>query len=114
MKAILVVDMPKNCSECLLHYDDMHCIVFENMSIDPEKLEELREGYGYTSEYCNYRPPLCPLKLMPKKKRLDIDLFMSGNFPLVQAVFTGWNDCINEIEGGNNEEVNIKKEANSF
>ena len=84
---MIVIDMPKNCAECLLHYDYIHCIIFENMSIDPEKFEELREGYGYTSEYYNYRAPLCPLKPVPDK----YTYYLGGDYT------DGWNACIDEI-----------------
>lgn len=39
------------------------------------------------------------LKPLPQKKILDEELFMTGNFKLVYARFTGWNDCIDEILG---------------
>lgn len=86
-KAILIVDMPKNCAECLLHYDYLHCIVFENMSVEPEKFEEIRNGFSFTSEYCDYRPPLCPLKSIPEK----YDYYLGGDYA------DGWNAFIDEI-----------------
>lgn len=39
------------------------------------------------------------LKPMPQKKILDEELFMTGNFRLIEARFTGWNDCLEEILG---------------
>ena len=39
------------------------------------------------------------LQPMPQKKIFDEELFMTGNFKLVYARFTGWNDCIDEILG---------------
>ena len=99
MKIALIVDMPKmpkNCAECLLHYDYLHCVVFENMSFEPEKFEDLREGYGYTSEYCNYRPPLCPLKPLPKKKSISLKEAIGIK---CSCYSDGWNDCLDEILG---------------
>lgn len=95
MKAILVTDMPKNCAECLLRYDYLYCVVFENMSVDPEKYDELREGYSYTSEYCDYRPPLCPLKPLPQKKK-EYEEEINHNDDFYEK---GWNDCIDEMLG---------------
>lgn len=81
-KAILVIDMPNECGECPLLYDYLRCQAKEGVNIYGEK-----------------RPDNCPLKPLPEKKILDEELFMTGNFKLVYARFTGWNDCIDEILG---------------
>lgn len=82
MKAILVIDMPKECSECPCFYDYLCC-----------------QAKGGLNVLGDERPKECPLKPMPEKKILDEELFMSGNFRLIHARFTGWNDCIDTITG---------------
>lgn len=79
MKAILVVDMPNNCSECKL------------MSL-----------YGIGESICNpvdwdKRPSWCPLKPMPRHKYGFED---NGLRPSDQILIqSGWNDCLYEILG---------------
>lgn len=79
MKAVLVIDMPNECDECPLQ--------------DGEKCYARQD---WISTISNWK---CPLKPLPQKKVLDEELFMTGNFRLVNARFTGWNDCIDEILG---------------
>ena len=105
MKAILVIDMPEECLLCPCY---CHSEEFDN-----EFCKVNLQAFMSAEERDN-RPEWCPLKPMPQKKILDEELFMSGNFRLIQARFTGWNDCIDEIIGGKNEEIDIKKEADSF
>lgn len=76
MKAILVVDIPK-----------------EYIGSDIDINLYCKDG-NVIHEKCVNK-----LKLMPEKKILDEELFMSGNFRLIQARFTGWNDCIDTITG---------------
>ena len=78
MKAILVIDMPTNCKDC------------DNL---------VRKGCLKGDYRKEQRPKACPLKSLPEKKILDEELFMLGNFRLIQARFTGWNDCIDTITG---------------
>ena len=78
MKAILVIDMPTNCKDC-------------------DKL--VRKGCLKGDYRKEQRPKACPLKPLPQKKILDEELFMLGNFRLIHARFTGWNDCIDTITG---------------
>lgn len=52
MKAILVIDIPKNCKDCALNYDNQNCLgieVFTKVSIEDD------------------RPSWCPLKPMPNE-----------------------------------------------
>ena len=92
-KAILVIDMPKfdeetkiGCRNC--RYADCGSIGFF-------------ESYKcvLTGQCKNIYEMKCPLKPIPQKKILDEELFMSGNFRLIQARFTGWNDCIDTLLG---------------
>ena len=79
MKAIVVIDMPNdmNVEETKV----LNITLFNGLFV-----KELKIDY--------------PLKPLPQKKVLDEELFMTGNFRLIDARFTGWNDCIDTILGG--------------
>ena len=93
MKAILVIDMPKDCLECSLsHNGDFYCVVTGNNCCDKGRSKG------------------CPLKLLPKKKNsLSIDdtikkdkfrgetIYFEKAIKL--AIEKGWNACIDEILG---------------
>lgn len=75
MKAILVIDMPKNCAECKLMF---------------------LQGIG--ESICNVvdweeRPKWCPLRPLPKKER-ELGYGRYTNYYLYRC---GWNDCIDAI-----------------
>ena len=81
-KAVLVMDMPKVCIDCPLHYCD-NCD-FWCGSNGKELLCDDMEIY---------KPSWCPLKPLPQKQNLTfID---SGQ----DAIAMGWNACIEAIEG---------------
>lgn len=96
MKSMLVIDMPQKCYECPLMSDDMYCNAYAYIVKGRKLCVEDDVLYGER----NYG---CPLKPMPEKKILDKQLFMIGNFRLIDARFTGWNDCIDETLGEENE-----------
>lgn len=73
MKAILVIDMPKECCECPCFYDYLHC--------------QAKDGVNVLGDE---RPNECPLKPMPKYKK---PIMYSDKYGY------GWNDCIKEILG---------------
>jgi len=82
MKAILVIDMPKNCDECPIRFS------------------------GEPNEWCWYlkhglddikaKPSWCPLKPMPNKKEENDDPHFS--WLGIDWWSVGWNDCLEEIE----------------
>ena len=72
MKAILIVDMPKNCGECPCVNDE-----FGFCQAD----EKIRDCDWYKS------PTWCPLKPMPLKSVWGNDFS------------DGWNACLDEITG---------------
>lgn len=78
MKAILVVDMSDGCPECpLCENRNVYCLPVKR----------------YVDDFENGKPSWCPLKPMPKAKRLDTkDLF-------VNTENRGWNDCLAQIMG---------------
>ena len=80
MKAVLVIDMPKDCGDC-------PCIHDELWKCQADK--QFREG-----TYYNGRPSWCPLRPLPKKmKRRATDEATD----LIYS--TGWNDCLAEMMG---------------
>lgn len=73
-KAILVIDMPKNCQECVLNY----------------------QGDCYVSEYDGDDwVQFCPLKEAPT--------WLLSIKPEADEYVRGWNDCVNKIIGDEDE-----------
>ena len=84
MKAILVIDMPKNCKECKLTYihtrKDTLCCCLTDREVE------------YRNDIEN-----CPLKPMPEKKVRES--WKDNEFdPYNNLYKMGWNACIEEIE----------------
>lgn len=75
MKAILVIDMPKECDGC-------PCL--------NQKLWECQADKKRRSS--DVRPSWCPLKLLRKKTPYGSDLF--------NDYVRGYNDCIDDIING--------------
>ena len=73
MKAILVIDLPKNCSECKLMF-----------------LQGIGEGICNAVDW-EERPSWCPLKPLPDCP--DVPDTIANDV----AYIIGWNDCIVEI-----------------
>ena len=88
MKAILVIDMPKNCITCRYRFSKWNEEVgtFHICSICDERLRE--EDFG------DNRADFCPLKPLPQKKNPLDDCGM-WNGKGIQ----GYNACIDEILG---------------
>lgn len=76
MKAVLIIDMPVNCSQCPC-YEDYDCNVLNECIFD---------------EYGNPRDIECPLKPMPEKIEVNYELDYEAYYQM------GWNDCLEEIE----------------
>ena len=83
-KAILVIDMPKDCGECVLcQYPWKHgkrCSI-----IDEDCYEDCMH---------NRRNKLCPLKPMPEKREKPTD--SSYDFGFAKEI-DGYNACIDEL-----------------
>ena len=87
MKAILVLDMPKSCTDCpYLGFEkdtkNPACVICEGRFKKDEDIE-------------NERSIICPLKPLPDKE--NPDRLEKGTY--FKAYDTGWNDCLKEIEG---------------
>ena len=97
-KSVLVLDTPKNCYDCPfgteycgnLEYEG-RCELAECLDSDMRLITE--EHYDCESES---KPDWCPLMDLPEKD--------NGDYPAntSDVGFTeGWNQCIDEITGGN-------------
>lgn len=97
MKAILVIDMPKNCTECQLKYLDMGDDAYFGGSAERCVIDG--------SEIClSGRYDDCPLKPLPTKittatlsgqEQERTELFTS--MALLKTYADGWNDCLKGI-----------------
>lgn len=77
-KAILVMDMPETCYECLFLDEADNCLAMDVYYTDVEVVLE--------------KPTWCPLRSVPQKKT-ELTMFDIG-----EAM--GYNACIDEILGG--------------
>lgn len=93
-KAILVFDMPNSCREC-------PCCICTEFDTYCGRTDMQLE---YDFEQCAYvKPDWCPLRPVPEKhKELSIEEYEFGKLGL--AFTQGFNSCIDEILGENNNE----------
>lgn len=80
MKAILVIDVPKDCEHCDCSFDDTDYGLF---------CSPLKRNIFVRNE----RPSWCPLRPLPSKK-------YEHPYPHENNEYAyGWNDCLKEITG---------------
>lgn len=92
MKAVLVIDMPKDCWDCHLVSEFHSCrgTVLQN-DFSFRNINNFDKGE---------RPSWCPLKpLPPKLDANDWHRMFSGLFSEREAKGQGWNACLEEITG---------------
>lgn len=90
MKAILVIDeMPIKCEDCPLHYRKRQEIYRCEMTNKNVRL--------------NSKPSWCPLKPMPNKQATNLAIGIDLVDGFKDGWNYGWNACIDEIIGDNNE-----------
>lgn len=82
-KAVLIIDTPENCYNCILNYDSFCCGInnvnfFDDITFDPTKT----------------RLSNCPLKSMPKE---DKECYYPDEY--ADGYANGWNTCIRKIYG---------------
>ena len=96
MKAILVLnEMPKSCYACPLTYIDYdyganttRCVIDKDTIPRDGKWDE------------------CPLKPLPEKRKREP--WSSNEYVFYNNLHKlGWNDCIDKITGGTNEEEKV-------
>ena len=114
MKAILVINMPKDCGECMLLADgylEKQNRWFDKCWVKQKLLDNDMK-----------KPKWCPLKPMPQKKEVEVNKIediMNTEFQMVDVIqdkikakikldtdkliTLGWNACIDMILENNNE-----------
>lgn len=91
MKATLITDMPNTCNDCQFRHH-RHCDI----------LGELSEKWDGTDEFKN-RDKNCPLKPLPQKRVLPEEEVVGTNYGEEPWFTDGYNACIDEILGDNND-----------
>lgn len=88
MKAVLVIEMPKDCSECPLSLETEGEVC--------ANLCRAFESYHFNS-HSTEKPDWCPFREPPKKRNEDVFPLS----PLLEMTYSeyskGWNDCIDAI-----------------
>lgn len=92
-KSILLIDTPKNCSECCCGYNsygEVDVCAATNKSV--------------TKYYYRDKPEWCPLSPIPERINLrqytdNTELNLGGIIAYQYA--QGWNDCVDEIKEEN-------------
>lgn len=101
MKAILVIDVPKECFACpCWHYmkscTDRDGKVYQNRCASANKM--------MTWEEAKKKPSWCPLISLPQKLDAnDWHRMFSGSYQEREAKGYGYNACLDEILGEENE-----------
>lgn len=86
-KAVLVLDMPSSCNDCICRY-----INTVGKTICMAKIEELKPKR-------NKRPDWCPLRELPEKKMIEI-VQEDYNGGYSHGFTHGYNACIDELLKG--------------
>ena len=81
MKALIVIDMPKNCAKCKLMY-----------------LQGIGESICNAVDW-EERPSWCPLRPLPTKADVDNVAFKGKSNAYRQGFISGYNCCVDEISG---------------
>lgn len=90
MKALLVVDMPTNCSIC-------PCSREGNSPSDKWKCQAVIEDSHFKRiDESESIPEWCPLKPLPQKKEQEL---WDGRYTNYYLYRCGWNDCLDAITG---------------
>ena len=102
-KAILVIDMPENCSECILCNGKMNHFRNEYRYFCSKVFDT---GNGDAVQYFvdpeNTKPDWCPLTSFPSRINLRQYTEASLNMESILAYqySQGWNDCLSDIVKG--------------
>ena len=98
-KSVLVIDTPETCVDCQFCYELDEgveaCCSISDDDKDAILMKKIDCEYGY----CQGKPDWCPLMDLPEKD--------NGDYPAntSDAGFAeGWNQCIDEITGGNSDD----------
>lgn len=100
-KSVLVIDTPENCYDCPFGTECCGNLEYEGCCeladcLDYDVILMTEEHYDCESKS---RPAWCPLKPLPEKKLHTAPV---SNYELQKNLLAdGWNNCIDEITGGN-------------
>lgn len=100
-KSVFVVDTPENCIDCQFCYELDEGVEACCSIMDDDKDKSLMKKIDCEDGYCQGKPDWCPLMDLPEKD--------NGDYPAntVDAGFAeGWNQCIDEITGGEVDDCN--------
>lgn len=88
-KAILVIDIPKNCLDCVCSME-----VFSKHICEAKQDRQLSKV-----NMTENKPSWCPLKEMPEKSKDTVSVggINGGIASYLTEYAEGWNDCIDEI-----------------
>lgn len=102
-KSVIVIDAPESCRECKFRYDNYGCC--EICILQDDEVD-----YFYTSKT---KPDWCPLSPLPEKTDLQpyIDAIAkdienddySLNHVSLYHYARGYNNCLNDILGGESD-----------
>ncbi len=100
MKAVLVIDMPTRCYDCPLYTSiaDEDCLASEYGFCDDRNILKLKEAQDKIR--FDEKPTWCPLRPLPSKLVPFGYLDVGNEDGLYEK---GYNDCIDEITGADNE-----------
>ena len=83
-KAMLIMDMPNNCIDCMLSYDSASC------QITGERF--WKDGFEPNNQILHN----CPLRPAPTLKEDNSIIHLER----YEGYLEGWNDCVREMLGG--------------
>lgn len=93
-KSVLVIDTPERCTYCKIGQN--YISIIENCVFCPIA------GKSTLGEVAETIPDWCPLKPLPEKMKIaglyKGEYFKEGDRPPSYKI--GWNNCIDEITGG--------------
>lgn len=99
-KSVLVIDTPETCIDCIFcqeyrtkSREYAYCYVTNGDSENDMKLIDCIYGY------CQSKPDWCPLKPLPEKNKAPK---VASGYEL--GYEDGWNKCLDEIQGGADDE----------
>ncbi len=95
MKAVVLIDMPETCGDCLL------CVAepgFFGDIVKSECLIKQKDNLIYLSG--TKIPEWCPLKPLPMKRETEVHWKSIGGDVITHEISDydkGWNDCLEEF-----------------
>ena len=94
-KSIFILNTPDNCYDCPLSYDSYSCMITGSNFFTRDNFD-----------CCKSRLENCPLSPLPEK--ISLKQYTDNTVPNIESILSyqyaqGWNGCIQEMAGKNNE-----------